>query len=171
MGTPYVGEIRMFGFDYAPVGWALCDGQLLPIDQHGALYALLGTAFGGDGTTVFGLPDMRGRVPLHEGAGYYRGLAGGAESVPLSTSQLPAHRHIATGSTATGDKYGGSTTRCLATSSDITDPIYASASSLAAMNGGVVSPAVGGAQPHNNMQPTSVINFCIALEGLFPPRN
>lgn len=175
MGEPFIGEIRMFGFGFAPRKWALCDGQLVPCSQNPALYALLGTTFGGDGTNNFALPDMRGRAPIHAGVCtgfyYYRGMTGGAESVPLATSQLPAHRHTAAGTTATGNKFSGSPTRSLATSSDGTDPIYAAAADLQAMHADVVSPAEGGGQPHVNMQPTTVLNFCISLEGFFPPRN
>jgi len=175
MGEPFIGEIRMFGFNYAPRKWALCDGQLVPCAQNPTLYALLGTTFGGDGVNNFALPDMRGRVPLHGGECmgfyYYPGIEGGAEDVPLVISQLPAHRHGAKGTTATGNKYGGTPTRSLATSSDNTDPIYGAPSNLKAMHSGVVSPFAGGGQPHNNMQPTTVLNFCIALDGVFPPRH
>lgn len=174
MGEPFIGEIRMFGFNYAPKRWALCDGGLVPCQQNPALYALLGTNFGGDGVNDFALPDMRGRVPLHAGtcAGfdYYRGMKGGAENIPLTTSQMPAHRHAAMGTISTGDKFAGSPVRSLATSSESTDPIYGQASDLVPMHAGVVLPAEGGGQSHQNMQPTTVLNFCISLEGYFPPR-
>jgi microcystin-dependent protein len=171
MAEPFLGEMRMFGFDFPPRGWAKCDGVLLPINQHGPLYSLLGTAFGGDGRTTFGLPDMRGRVPLHEGSGYVRGQRGGAEMVVLKADQLGTHSHVAMGTSADGDKARGSTTRPFATSHDPTDKIYGESSSLVAMNDGTITPAEGGGQPHNNVQPINVVNFSIALEGLFPPRD
>ncbi len=171
MAEPFLGEIRMFGFDFPPRGWALCDGQLLPINQHGPLYSLLGTSFGGDGRSNFGIPDMRGRVPVHEGDGYFRGMIGGMEAAHLAVSQLGPHRHVAMGTTATGDVKGGGPTKCLATSNDPTDPIYHNAGNLAAMADGMIAPAEGGGQAHNNMQPINVINYSIALEGLFPPRD
>jgi microcystin-dependent protein len=171
MAEPFLGEMRMFGFDFPPRGWAKCDGALLPINQHGPLYSLLGTAFGGDGRTTFGLPDMRGRVPLHEGSGFVRGQRGGVELVVLKADQLPAHSHAAMGTTATGNKWGGAATESYATSNDPTDPVYRAADSLVNMHDGVITPAEGGGQPHNNVQPINVVNFSIALEGLFPPRN
>lgn len=176
MSEPFLGEIRMFGFNFPPRGWSKCDGALLPINQHGPLYSLLGTAYGGDGRTTFGLPDMRGRVPVHESSEFVRGQKGGAEMVVLNTNQLPAHTHAAMGTTAVGDALSGYTTRGLATSSDVNDPIYrtpdsGTAEQLVEMNDGVITPGEGGGQPHNNVQPINVINFSIALEGLFPPRN
>lgn len=171
MAEPFLGEMRMYGFNFPPRGWAKCDGALLPINQYSSLYALLGTAFGGDGNTTFGLPDMRGRVPLHEGNGFVRGQRGGAEMVPLTVSQLGVHSHAAMGTSATGDAVVGISTRSFATSSDVNDPIYGAPNSLVAMNDGVLTPAEGGGQPHNNMQPINVVNFSIALEGLFPQRD
>jgi microcystin-dependent protein len=171
MSEPFLGEIRMFSFNFPPRGWALCDGQLLPIKQHTPLYALLGTTFGGDGTTDFALPDLRGRVPLHQGNGYFRGMWGGMEAVPLDINQLPVHRHTAKGTTESGNKARGYVTRPFASSDDPTDPTYNSATSLVAMNNGVIGHDGGGGQPHLNIQPSNVINFSIALTGLFPPRS
>lgn len=171
MSEPFLGEIRMFSFDFPPRGWALCNGQLLPINQHGPLYALLGTTFGGNGRSDFGLPDLRGRVPLHEGDGYFRGMIGGMEEVALHITQLAAHRHDAIGTSESGNKARGAATRPFASSNDPTDPTYNSAAGLVAMNDGVIGIDQGGGQPHLNMQPINVINFSIALEGLFPPRD
>lgn len=171
MADPFLGEIRLFGFGYAPQGWAKCDGQLLQINQNNALYSLLGIRYGGDGRTNFNLPDFRGRVPLHRGTGYTIGQKGGAEAVALTIDTMPAHNHSAFGTTDAGYAFkpdGG--IKCLATSTDATDPIYQTPQSLLAMNAGVIS-ANGGGQTHNNMQPSQVINFCIATTGIYPPRS
>jgi microcystin-dependent protein len=170
MSEPFIGEIKMFGFNYAPSGWALCDGQVLPIEQNYSLYALLGTAYGGDGQTTFALPDMRGRVPVHMGPGYYRGDKGGYESVPLDQTQLPMHTHAVMGTTAAGDSAAGTATASFATSSGGAS-IYGEASGLVNMENGVIDPFEGGGHPHNNVQPIQVINFCIAMDGLFPARS
>lgn len=175
MGEPFIGEIRMFGFNFAPKKWAKCDGGLLPCEQNMALYALIGTTFGGDGVNDFALPDLRGRAPLHAGASlgsyYVRGDYGGLEAVPLAESQLPVHNHTAAGTSVVADKPTGGPTRALATAQDPNDPVYRDPSSLTAMHAGVISPAAGGGHPHNNMQPIQVINFCISLDGQFPPRS
>jgi microcystin-dependent protein len=158
---PYLGEIRMFGGNFAPLGWHFCDGTLLPISQYDALYALLGTTFGGDGQTTFALPDLRGRVPLHQGSGYVMGQLAGSESVTLTTLQIPSHTHTvsATGSSAastpSNEFYGQNTLN-----------MYA-----AAPSGAMATAAVsysGGGQPHSNMMPFQAINYIIALEGIFP---
>ena len=168
MSEPFIGEIKMFGFSYAPQGWALCDGQILPITQHYSLYALLGVNFGGDGQTTFALPDMRGRVPMHMGPGYYRGDKGGIERVPLAHTQIPIHKHAVPVTTGAGD------------SSDPSGKIFAgagsnyyadSSSGAVHMNTTMLDTADGGGQAHNNVQPIQVINFSIALDGLFPPRS
>ncbi len=171
MSEPFIGEIKMFGFNYAPRGWAQCDGQILPIEQHYSLYALIGTNFGGDGQTTFALPDMRGRVPVHMGIGYYRGQKGGIEQVPLAHTQLPIHTHAVKGTTANGDTPKGSSTSSFATSPGPDDPVYGNAAGLVTMENGVIAPFEGGGQPHNNVQPIQVINFSIAMDGLFPSRN
>lgn len=169
MSEPFIGEIKMFGFGYAPVGWATCDGQVLTIQNHYSLYALIGTTFGGDGQTTFALPDMRGRVPLHQGIGYYRGNKGGMENVPLAHTQLPIHTHQVKGTTADGDGLKGSITKGFATSTG--NNTYGNATGLVNMENGVVDPFEGGGLAHGNVQPIQVINFCIAMDGMFPPRS
>ncbi|MCP4153797.1 MAG: phage tail protein, partial [bacterium] len=124
MSEPFLGEIRMFGFNFPPRGWSLCNGQLLPINQHSPLYSLLGTTFGGDGVTDFGLPDLRGRVPIHEGEGYFRGEIGGLEVVTLHGTQMPVHNHESKGTSQPGDKFRGAPTRPFAASPDPSDPTY-----------------------------------------------
>lgn len=171
MSEPFLGEIRMFGFNFPPRDWAYCNGALLPIHENPALYSLLGTTFGGDGKTSFGLPDMRGRVPVHKGTGFVIGQRGGAEEVTLNTEQLPAHSHAVMGTTEKGDSIAARSTRSFATSSDANDPIYGAPRNLVAMNDDVLTQAEDGGQSHNNVQPINVINFCIALEGLYPSRN
>ncbi len=170
MADPFLGEIRMFGFGFPPQGWAKCDGALLPINQNNALYALLGIRYGGDGRTNFNLPDLRGRVPLHRATGYTIGQKGGSEGVTLTNDTMPAHNHPAFGTTVAGDAFKPGTTKSLATSSDAGDPLYGVAQNLVAMNPNVIA-NTGGSQPHNNMQPSLVINFCIATTGIFPPRS
>lgn len=171
MADPFLGEIRLFGFSYAPQGWAKCDGQLLQIQQNNALYSLLGIRYGGDGRTNFNLPDLRGRVPLHRGTGYTIGQKGGVEGVSLTYDTLPAHNHPAYGTTAPGDTWKPNSATALATSTDATDPIYlAPQTSMLSMNAAVISVS-GGNQPHNNMQPSLVLNFCIATTGIYPPRS
>jgi microcystin-dependent protein len=170
MSEPFIGEIKMFGFNYAPRGWAHCDGQIVEITQNYSLYALLGTAYGGNGQTEFQLPDLRGRVPVHMGIGYYRGDKGGMEKVPLAQTQLPIHTHTVKGTTANADVPKASNTRGFATVATPGDPIYGNATGLVNMENGVIAPFDGGGQPHNNVQPIQVINFCIAMDGLFPPR-
>lgn len=166
MSEPFLAEIRIFGFTFAPRGWALCDGQILPINQYQSLYSLLGTTYGGDGRTTFGLPDLRGRVPLHEGSGYSLGMRSGAENVALSAAQIPGHTHQlnATGDAATTDSPAE------AVFAQTLDDRYAPAADLVNTASSAVLNA-GGSQAHTNMQPSLVLNFCIALQGLFPSRN
>ena len=166
----------MVGFNFAPVGYALCNGQLLPISQNTALFSLLGTTYGGNGTTTFALPDLRGRVAVHSGQGpglspYVLGQQSGTESVTLITSQLPAHNHTlqvndnTTGIAATGA--GG----FLNSKTESGESVAASGlSAPATLSGSAITPS-GGNQPHNNIQPYLCINFVIALQGIFPSRN
>ena len=168
MADPYIGEIRMTGFNFAPTGWATCDGQLLPISQYTALFSLLGTQFGGNGTTNFALPDLRGRVPVHQGQGpglspYVMGEVLGVESLTLTTGQMPAHTH-AIGAHSTGGDSSSPTGHVLAASTS-RDNVYSDAAADTAL----APPAVaGGNQPHENRQPLLCVNFIIALQGIFP---
>jgi microcystin-dependent protein len=172
MSEPFVGEIRMFGFGFAPQGWAQCNGELLAINQNQALFSLLGTTYGGDGTTTFALPDLRSRVPVGQGQGpglssYAEGQAGGAETVTLAATQMPGHTHPvkASSSAAGSDQPGG---RALARPAS---HIYtAKPDSSTVMNPDMIGDA-GGSQPHDNVQPYLAVNFCIALFGIFPSRS
>ena len=167
MAEPFLGEIRIMSFAFAPKGWALCNGQSLPINQNQALFALLGTTFGGDGRVTFALPDLRSRTPIHVGNGHALGGKAGEQAHTLSTAEMPSHTHAV---------------RAVATQATTATP---NANMLATANGGAVytgatnptplSPAtiasVGGGQAHSNMQPFLTLNFCIALQGIFPARN
>ncbi|HEX5502327.1 MAG TPA: tail fiber protein [Thermomicrobiales bacterium] len=169
---PFLGEIRMFGGNFAPKGWAFCNGQLLPIAQNTALFSLLGTTYGGNGQTTFGLPDLRGRAPLHWGQGpglspYTQGEQGGQEQITLISGQMPTHAHAANAvagggnnSSPAGNVWAASTTR---------DSIYASGSPGTTMNPAAIGNA-GGNQPHENRQPYLTVSFIIALEGIYPTR-
>ncbi len=166
MGTPYLGEIRIVSFDYPPRGWAKCDGQLMPIGQNQALFSLFGTMYGGDGNITFALPDFRGRVPLHVGAGFTVGQVSGEESHTLITSQMPAHTHFGQASSAGASQLDASAGLW----ANGGQPAYTAAAPNAVMRADAVSP-VGGSQPHNNMSPYLVLNFCVAIQGVFPSRN
>lgn len=166
MSEPFLSEIKIVSFNFAPKGWALCNGQSLPINQNQALFSLLGTTYGGNGQTTFNLPNLRGRVPIHEGNGHTLGEAAGSTSVTVNIQQLPTHIHglQSTNNPAAGD--------------DATNNIYAEAGlNLYAAFGSPVAMAaaaitnVGGSQPHNNMMPYLVLNFIIALQGIFPSQN
>lgn len=173
MSDPFVAEIRMFGFNFAPTGWALCDGQLLPISQNTALFSLLGTTYGGDGKSTFALPDLQGSTPLglgqsNTGTEYFEGQQSGTDFVTLLTSEMPVHNHQVQGNFNLGDVFTPSPTVCLANS----DPgsAYSSAqANIVQMNPADISIA-GGSLPHNNMMPYLTVNFCIALQGIFPQR-
>jgi microcystin-dependent protein len=165
MAEPFLSEIRLFSFNFPPKGWAFCNGQLLPINQNQALFSLLGTTYGGNGQTNFALPNLRGRVPIHEGNGHTLGEAAGASAVTINISQLPTHQHLFQATSADAE-VSGPTGNFLAAFLNG----YASPGGLAAMNAGTVT-NVGGSQPHINQQPYLVINFCIALQGIFPSQN
>lgn len=171
MSEPFVGEIRMFAGNFAPRGWAFCDGQLLAVSQNDALFSLLGTIYGGDGRTTFGLPDMRGRIPLHQGTGpglspRRLGSKGGAEKVTLTTNQLASHTHDMNANTAAATtdapqgkvvaKPGFNLYREIAQNSDFETNMIAN---------------TGGSQPHSNLMPTLCVNFIIALYGIYPSRH
>ena len=169
MSEPFIGEIRIFGFNFAPRGWALCNGQLLSIAQNTALFSLLGTMYGGNGQTTFGLPDLRGRVPVHFGQGpglsnYSQGEVAGSETVTLTQNQAPAHSHLVAASNGAADS-----TRP-AGKVPATGGGYAAAGDGSTMNPAMVNSS-GGSQPHENIQPYLVLNFCIAVAGIFPSRN
>jgi len=163
MAEPFLSEIRIMSFGFAPKGWALCNGQLLPINQNQGLFSLLGTTFGGDGRTNFALPNLQGRTPIHVGSGHTLGERGGEQAHTLSIAEIPTHTHVASGTSNTGSQIlpGGN---LLATSNL---PAYGPATNLVAMNASSVA-NVGGSQAHLNMQPFLTLNFSIALQGIFP---
>ena len=169
MSNPFIGEIRIFPGNFAPLGWAFCDGSLLPIAENPALFSLLGTTYGGDGQTTFAVPDLRGRVPIHQAAGFVIGQNGGVEQVTLSLPQLPSHTHVLQGQSAA------------ATQTDPTGNVWATGSQVKQFNSNApdpnasMSPSVlglaGGSQPHDNMLPFLTINFIISLFGIYPSPN
>ncbi|QDZ15314.1 phage tail protein [Humibacter ginsenosidimutans] len=163
MSDPYVGEIRMFAGNFAPVGWAFCNGQSVPISENETLFQLIGTTYGGDGVNTFALPDLQGRAPVHVGSSVALGQQGGVEEVTLTTSQIPSHTHIPQGTTAqaaTGDPSN-------AVWASWGDNPYSSSTPAAALAASAIG-AAGGSQPHDNMPPYQVINFIISLYGIFP---
>ena len=174
----FIGEIRMFAGNFAPRGWAFCDGQLLPIAQNAALFSILGTTYGGDGRTTFGLPDLRGRVPIHPGNGVgvtprRLGERGGQEQVTLTVNQMPAHNHNAT-VTIHADSTIGITDKpqnMLPARNAGSTPQYGDSVNTTLYPGSVSIENSGGNQPHSTMQPFTVINFIIATQGIFPSRN
>jgi microcystin-dependent protein len=170
MGTPYLGEIRITAFSFAPRGWALCNGQTLAINANQALFSLLGTTYGGNGVTNFQLPNLQGRVPLHFGGGIAQGQAGGADAVTLTTAQLPAHQHAIVASTdfANSNLPGSGVTAAKVRGG--VDVYAASGAPLTPLNPAAVA-ASGGGQPHENEQPSLVLSFIIALQGIFPTHN
>ncbi len=178
MAEPFLAEIRIVAFTFPPRGNAFCDGQLLPINQYQALYSILGTTYGGDGRTTFALPELRGRVPIHKGAApggsnHTLGQKGGEENVTLNGSQLPAHTHdfkVATSDATLPLPLHPSQGMGLSRLAKATTNMYGSGGTQQALNPATVT-SIGGNQSHINMQPSLVLNFCIALQGLFPSRN
>ncbi len=168
MSEPFIGSIAMFGFNFAPRGWAFCSGQILPINQNQSLFSLLGTTYGGDGRTTFALPDLRGRAPMHTGNGHALGQRTGSETVTLTTDQMAPHSHSAQASSddATESTSAGQVPANIASPQNN----YGDAAALVAGGADQILPA-GGGQAHNNMQPSNTLNFCIALQGSFPSRN
>jgi microcystin-dependent protein len=164
MAQPYVGEIRMFGGNFAPAGWMFCEGQLLPISENQTLFNLIGTTYGGDGQSTFALPDLRGRVPLHFGNGFILAETGGVETVTLTVNQIPAHSHPLLCDNATGNDPNPQN-NLLSESSAIT--MYQSGAPTIALAPTSIGP-VGGSQPHNNFQPYLCVDFIISLFGIFP---
>jgi len=181
MASPWIGEIRCFGFNFAPQGWAFCNGQLMAISQNDALFAILGTTYGGDGSTTFGLPNLQGQIPMHwgNGPGGFNTVLGqvqGQSSVTLTTNQIPAHAHTITAmELAAGgivERTASPSSNSFLSESEPPNGVYLKIPS--ALDAPFSSKAIslqGGSQPHDNMQPYLVLNFCIALEGIFPARN
>ncbi len=166
MAQPFIGEIRMFAGNFAPAGWMFCEGQLLPISENETLFVLIGTTYGGDGQSTFALPDLRGRIPIHQGNGFILAETGGAEAITLTVQHIPAHGHpmLASGGAATAKAPTGGV---LATAQG---DVYTTSFSAIAMSNQSIS-AVGGNQPHTNFQPYLCVDFIISLFGLFPPPN
>jgi microcystin-dependent protein len=163
MAEPFLSEIRIMSFGFPPKGWALCDGQLLPINQNQALFSLLGTTYGGDGRVNFGLPNLQGNAPIHMGGGHTLGERGGEQGHTLSISEIPTHVHTLNGTTATVNPQPVPVNAYLAP----TAQMYGAAVNLTSLNPATVT-QVGGSQAHINMQPFLVLNFSIALQGIFP---
>lgn len=173
MADPFVAEIRIFPFNFAPRGWAFCAGQLMPISQNTALFSLLGTTYGGDGQSTFALPDLQGNAPMFWGQGpglslHDLGETGGSATVSLLESEMPAHAHALWAATDPADLNAPSPSRSLARSTS-GFAYQSNAAGLVALSGSALAPA-GAAQPHNNMMPYLTLNFCIALQGVYPPR-
>jgi microcystin-dependent protein len=179
MTNPFIAEIRPMAFTFAPKGWALCDGQILSLSQNTSLFSLLGTIYGGDGMTTFALPNLQGRVPIHTdqfsgGTQYPIGATGGVETVTLLLSEMPSHNHSFAGTSAfanvkrpvTGSAFATSTT----TGSSAGNSYYGPDATVAPLNSSTIA-ITGGSQPHSNLQPYLTISWCIALQGVFPPRS
>jgi microcystin-dependent protein len=166
MAQPYVGEIRMFAGNFAPAGWMFCEGQLLPISENETLFQLIGTTYGGDGQSTFALPDLRGRLPIHQGSGFVLAETGGAEEITLTVNQIPAHSHpaLASSNTATATAPGNNV---LCNLPGATNSAYGSDNPQVSLHPSSVS-SVGGSQPHTNFQPYLCVDFIISLFGIFP---
>jgi len=160
---PFLGELRLMSFNYAPRGWAMCNGQFMQINQNQALFALLGTMYGGNGQTTFALPDLRGRAALHIGAGFTQGQAAGAEAVTINLQTLPTHNHFVHATSANGNASDPGTLAQFSNG-------YSGPANLTTLQPATVD-SVGGSQPHENRQPYLVLNWCIALIGIFPSQN
>jgi microcystin-dependent protein len=166
MAQPYVGEIRMFAGNFAPAGWMFCEGQLLPISENETLFQLIGTTYGGDGQSTFALPDLRGRIPIHQGNGFILAETGGAEEITLTVNQIPAHSHPALASTNTGTRTAPQDS-VLCALPVATNAAFGSDTPSTNLNAASISP-VGGSQPHTNFQPYLCVDFIISLFGIFP---
>lgn len=164
MAQPYVGEIRMFAGNFAPAGWMFCEGQLLPISENETLFQLIGTTYGGDGESTFALPDLRGRIPIHQGNGFILAETGGAEEITLTVSQIPAHSHPELASTGTPQS---SNPQSNVLSTPVGNIYNGLNTNLVNMNAQAIGP-VGGSQPHTNFQPYLCVDFIISLFGIFP---
>ncbi len=168
MSEPFIAEVRMVGFNFAPRGWAFCDGQILPINQNQSLYSLIGTTYGGDGRTSFALPDLRGRTPMHVSSARQEGAKGGEATHSLTVEEIPAHSHdvMASSDNATSNEPGG---RSYGNARERSYANYDAAQKVALANNILATTGTG--QGHQNMQPYLAVNFCIAMQGLFPSRN
>jgi microcystin-dependent protein len=167
MSEPFLAEVRIMSFNFPPRGWAFCNGQILPIAQNQALFALLGTVFGGNGQTNFGLPNMQGRTPIHRGGGFNLGQADGEQNHTLVSAEMPAHFHVLNAATADATAETPTGALVLGTASI---NVYRTPTTLVPMELGIVG-TTGGSQPHLNMQPFLALNFCICLQGIFPSQN
>jgi microcystin-dependent protein len=167
MAQPYVGEIRMFAGNFAPAGWMFCEGQLLPISENEILFQLIGTTYGGDGESTFALPDLRGRIPIHQGNGFILAETGGAEEITLTVSQIPAHSHPALATTTAAAGTAPNSNILLGRAALATITPYGSDNPKTPLSPSSVS-SVGGSQPHTNFQPYLCVDFIISLFGLFP---
>ena len=168
MAEPFLSEIRIFSFGYAPRGWAMCNGQFLPINQNQALFSLLGTTYGGNGQTTFALPDLRARTPIHVGSGHTLGEKAGEQAHTITQAEMPTHIHSANATTAAATAGNPAANRLLSQSTQAA--LYANPSNLTAMDPASIG-GVGGSQAHLNMQPYLALNMCIALQGIFPSPN
>ena len=166
MADTFIGEIKMFGGNFAILGYAFCNGTLLSISQNDALFNLIGTTYGGDGQTTFGLPDLRGRIPVHQGSGFQLGQLSGTETVTLTTAEIASHNHAVAANSNTGSS--GNPQGNIVAGSTLT-PYNTTA--VANQMGGASIGNTGGSQPHDNIMPYQCVNYIIALEGIFPPRN
>jgi microcystin-dependent protein len=167
MAEPFLSEIRIMSFNFPPKGWAFCNGQLLPINQNQPLFALLGTTYGGNGQTNFALPNLQGRLPIHMGSGHNLGEAGGEYAHTLSLSEMPQHIHFMNASNSTGDKVNPNFSGTGFVLAQDPGNVYGAVQSLTTLNAGTIT-KVGGSQAHTNTQPYLALNFCIALQGIFP---
>ena len=171
MAEPFLSEIRIMSFAFAPKGWAMCNGQLLPINQNQPLFSLLGTTYGGDGRVNFALPDLRGRTPIHFGSGHTLGERGGEQAHTITISELPMHTHVLTASKAQGNTGNPRPSNVGAVFAQDPGNVYSpNTQNLTALAAGSVTPT-GGSQAHLNMQPFLTLTFCIALQGIFPSQN
>jgi microcystin-dependent protein len=167
VAEPFLSEIRLMSFSFAPRSWATCDGQLLPINQNQALFSLLGTTYGGDGRTTFALPDLRGRTPIHVSSGHPLGQRGGEQAHTLTLAEVPAHMHVLSGTSSNGAALIPAGNLLATTPNQL---YHAADNSQTAMASESVA-RLGGSQPHDNMQPYLILSFCIALQGIYPSRN
>jgi microcystin-dependent protein len=176
MSSPYIGEIRMFGGSFAPAGWAMCQGQLMPISENEALFNLIGTTYGGDGQETFAMPDLQGRVPLHQGSGFIIGEKGGVEQVTLTVQQIPIHNHgVLSATSENGSNIPSSATILADEGPPGQSTVLTYRQPFDGQNQVALSPASigqsGGSQPHDNMQPYLTVTFIISLFGIFPTQN